>query len=259
MATYSPQYSSFKIVNSISLATGIIFWAIFGFSIIPVAFKEYCDRWHILHAIDILNMIGISIFFALELIRDYILIPLTDKKRRDDFIDNSFGSSFSTNSSVDYFDNEEVSQGLYKAAVNLFENCFFTLSLVKEVTLRRIIVPVVMLIFMVVFSYYGFEQVPFALSVLQALFSANILGGLIKHLILQAHLENIQNSWITLFQHSDLKSDTTKYYASIYRYWLEYESLHSRINAEIPEKVYKKYNPPLTAEWVRIKARYNIR
>ena len=111
---------------------------------------------------------------------------------------------------------------------------------------------------MIVFSYYGFEQVPFALSVLQALFSANILGGLIKHLILQTHLENIQNSWITLFQHSDLKSNTSKYHTSIYRYWLEYESLHSRINAEIPEKVYNKLNPPLTVEWNKVKQRYNI-
>ncbi|MFA6924681.1 MAG: hypothetical protein WC223_10575 [Bacteroidales bacterium] len=258
MAIYTPQYSLFKIINKLSSVRQVVFWTILGLSIIPVAFKEYFDGSVLINIINILNIVGISMFFILEIISDFILIPQADNKRRDDFIDNSFGSIFSPSNSIGYYDNDEISKGLYKASVNLFENCFYTYSLVKVTTSKKIIIPSIMLLFMVAFSYYGFKEVPFALSVLQALFSANILGLLIKHLILLNSLSIIQDYWITLFQHEDLKENTFKYQPSIYRYWLQYETLHSKINAGIPEKVFKKLNPLLTEEWNKLKVKYNI-
>lgn len=115
-----------------------------------------------------------------------------------------------------------------------------------------------MFLAMLVFAYYGFKEVPFALSVLQALFSANILLMLIKHLILLNRLTTIHDSWIALFQQEDIKSDTHKYQVYIYRYWLQYETLHSKINVDIPESVYEKNNPALTIAWKQLKIRYNI-
>ncbi len=258
MAEYAPQYNLFKIINKLASISQLVFWAILVFSILPVMFKEFCEVQNLINLINIFNIIGISLFFILEVICDYILIPQADSKRRDDFIDNSFGSVFSPNNSVGYYDNDEISKGLYKASVNLFENCFFTYSLVKITTIKKITIPAIMLLLMAFFAYYGFKEVPFALSVLQALFSANILGLLIKHLILLNRLTTIQDSWIALFQHEDIKSNTHKYQASVYRYWLQYEALHSKINAGIPETVYNKHNPSLTEEWEKMKLKYNI-
>ena len=115
------------------------------------------------------------------------------------------------------------------------------------------------LLSIIVFAYYGFKQVPLALSVLQILFSAIILGDLIKHLILIAQLNIIHDAWINLFQLQDFKLDTDKYKALIYRYWLQYETLHARIPAGIPENVFRKLNPKLTQEWADMKTRYNIK
>jgi len=259
MAEYAPQYNLFRIINRLTLVRQFVFWAILVFSILPIVFREYCGSQNLINLINIFNIIGISLFFILEVISDYILIPQADNKRRDDFIDNSFGSVFSPNNSIGYFDNDELSKGLYKASVNLFENCFFTYSLVKITTTKKIISPAIMLLFMLAFAYYGFKKdFPFALSVLQALFSANILGQLIKHLILLNRLTTIQDSWIALFQHIDIKTNTHKYQTSVYRLWLQYEALHSKINAGIPEKIYNKHNPPLTEEWKKMKSKYNI-
>lgn len=258
MAEYAPQYNLFRTINRLASVSQFVFWSVLVFSIVPVVFKEFCEAQNLINLINIFNIIGISLFFILEVISDYILIPQADSKRRDDFIDNSFGSIFSPNNSVGYYDNDEVNKGLYKAAVNLFENCFFTYSLVKVTTTKKIVSPAIMLLFMVAFAYYGFKEVPFALSVLQALFSANILGLLIKHLILLNRLTTMQDSWIALFQHEDIKSNTHKYQTSVYRYWLQYETLHSKINAGIPEKIYNKNNPSLTEEWKKMKLKYNI-
>lgn len=259
MAEYSPQYDLFKIINRLSKLGSIIFWLILIFSIFPFLFKEYCNTYNIINVMNVLNIISISLFFFIEILIDYILLPQADNKRRDDFIDNSFGSKFSTKNSIGYYDNDEVSNGLYKASVNLFQNCFFTYSLVKKITFSKITIPVIMLLLMMILAYYGIKEVPFALSVLQALFSANILGQLIKHIILLNRLSVILDNWILLFQNNDIKSNTYNYQFFIYRYWLQYETLHSKINAGITEKIFKKNNSTLTIEWENLKSKHNIK
>ena len=258
MATFAPQFDLFKIINRLSSFGQFLFWAILCFSTIPLFCKDFCDKNNLNDTINILNIIGISLFFCIELINEFILLPQADNKRRDDFIDNSFGSKFSTNNSIGYYDNDEINKGLYKASVNLFENCFFTYSLVKITTVSKIIMPTIMLLLTIVLAFYGFKQVPIALTVLQAIFSANILGLLIKHFILLNRLSSIQDTWILLFQNSDLKTDTQKYQTHIYKYWLQYETLHSKINAGIPDKTFTKNNVSLTEEWKKLKLKYNI-
>lgn len=258
MADYAPQYDLFKIINRLETIGKFVFWTILIFSIFPVIFKTYCEKENIIDTINILNIIGISLFFCIEIIIEYILIPQADNKRRDDFIDNSFGSAFATKNSIGYYDNDHISLGLYKTSVNLFENCFFTYSLVKVTTISKILIPILMLLTMIVLAFYGFKEVPFALSVLQALFSANILGTLIKHFILLNRLSQIQDTWITLFQNAEFKINPIKYQAFVFRYWLQYETLHSKINAGIPESVFKKNNQPLTSSWEQLKLKYNI-
>jgi hypothetical protein len=258
MAEYAPHYNLFKIINRIGSFNKFIWWVILASSIIPIVLKDYLNTDGLLNIINILNIIGISLFFILEIICDLILIPHADNKRRDDFIDNSFGSSFSTSSSIAYYDNDEVNKGLYKAAVNLFENVFFSYSLVKATTITKIFFPSIIVVVMAIFSYYGLKEVPYALSVLQALFSANILGLLIKHLIMLNRLSTIQDYWISLFQHEDMKLNTVRYQSYIYRYWLQYEALQSKINSDISERLYIRLNPILSQEWHEIKKKYNI-
>lgn len=258
MATFAPQFDLFKIINKLSSFGRFLFWLILGFSIFPFFYKEFCEKNSLNDIINILNIIGISLFFGIELINEFILLPQADNKRRDDFIDNSFGSKFSTNNSIGYYDNDEINKGLYKAAVNLFENCFFTYSLVRITTISKIIVPIIMVVSIIVLTFYGFKQVPIALTVLQAIFSANILGLLIKHVILLNKLFSIQETWILLFQNPDLRTNTQNYQTHIYKYWLQYETLLGKINAGTPDKTFKKYGNSLTEEWKQLKLKYNI-
>ena len=258
MAQFAPQYNLMVIIDRIRSGIFWIFWLIFILSIVPAILSMLKIDLYLDDLFNTLNIICIAMFFVLDMLVEYILVPQADSKRRDDFIDNSFGSTFSTNPSIGYFDTNEIQQGLYKAASNLFENCFFTYSLVKVVTIRKTIVPTIVLISVAVFAYYGFKQVPFALSFLQALFSATLLGELVKHFVLMTRLHTIQDAWISLFQQSDFKSNVEKYKTSIYRYWLQYETLHSRIQSGIPDKVFKKLNTKLTQDWNNIKIRYRI-
>jgi hypothetical protein len=258
MANYAPQHNLFTIIDRIRKGIIVIFWIIFFLSVIPVLIKFLNIQINLDDLVSTINIVSISLFFVLEIIVEYIMIPLADSKRRDDFIDNAFGSTFSPAPSVGYYDTDEIQIGIYKAACNLFENSYFTFSLAKAVTVKKIVLPALVLVSIMVFAYYGFKQVPFALSLLQALFSATLLGDLIKHIILLTRLNSIHDAWINLFQHPDLKSNILKYQPHIYRYWLQYEALHSRIPSGISDSVFKKHNQELTDEWNNLKIRYNI-
>ncbi len=258
MADFAPHIDLFKITNRLSSFANGIFWSILVFSFAPFVLKYFSIPEIITDVINILNIIGIGSFFLIEIVIDFILLPQANSKRRDDFIDNAFGSKFSPKNSKGYYDNDEIGKGLYKASVNLFENCFFTFSLSKIAIISKIAIPIVMLIAMSIFSYYGFKEVPLALSILQALFSANVLGLLIKHLILLNRLSTIQDSWIILFQYENFKSETYKYQANVYRFWLQYETLQSKINTAIPHRVFSENNESLTKDWADLKEKYNI-
>lgn len=258
MAEFSPHTDVYKIKNRLENINKFIFWLTLFLSIFPILFTKICQEFKFITLINVFNIIVITLFFIIEILNEYILLPLADNKRRDDFIDNSFGSKFSIKNSIDYYDNQEIEIGIYKAAVNQFENCFFTYSLVKISTISKIVIPTIMLIIMSIIAYYGFSQVPFALTILQAFFSANILGDLVKHLILMNRLASIQDSWLQLFQNAKLKQEILNHQPHILRYWLQYETLHSKINANISGNTFEKNNEKLTAEWNSLKTKYNI-
>lgn len=258
MAEFSPHTDIYKIKNRLDNINNLIFWLTLILSITPILLKMISLEYEIITIINIFNIIGIVIFFIIDILNEYILLPLADSRRRDDFLDNSFGSKFSIKNSIDYYDNQEVSRGIYKAAVNQFENCFFTFSLVKISTVSKIIIPSIMLTLMSIIAYFGFSEVPFALTILQAFFSVNILGNLIKHLILMNKLAMIQDSWLQLFQNVNLKQELSIYKPHILRYWLQYETLHAKINANISDKIFNDNNEKLIEEWNALKIKYNI-
>jgi len=258
MAEFSPHTDIYNIKNKLENFNKLIFWSAFFLSMFSIIFKQYFQENELIDIINIFNIIALCIFFIIDILNEFILLPLADSKRRDDFIDNSLGSKFSIKNSIDYYDNQEIEGGFYKVAVNQFENCFFTYSLIKIATISKIIVPTIMLIVISIIAYYGFSQVPFTLTILQSFLSANILGNLIKHLILLNRLSSIQDSWLQLFQNENFKTETSEYQTYILRYWLQYETLHSKINANISNSMFDKNNSKLTSDWNDLKIKYDI-
>lgn len=258
MAKYSPPEIVYKIINKIEAWSSFLFWIVFMLSMTSSIVPDWSEYSMVKETIDLINILSILAYFVLEVIADFILVPDAEQKRRDDFIDNSFGTKYLLANSVDYYDNEEVPKGLYKAAVNLFENIFFTSFLIKKLTVRKIVLPALVLSSISVFAFYGFSNVPIALTVLQVFFSTQILGTLIKHLILLSQLESVLNMTIALFKHPDLNIKMSDYGADFYRIWLRYEMLINRMHPGIPDKIFKQHNAKLMEEWKNIKLRFSI-
>lgn len=258
MAQFTPQFSLYKTIGIIKTFGKAMFWVIFALSFCPILANKIVELKQLEDVVNIANIVLIILFFIQEIVVESILIPMAESRRRNDFMDNSFGSRYSPNNSVGYFDNDSVVHGKYKAAVNLFQNCFFTYSLLKIATPGRAIVPGLVFVVVAILACLGFNKVPFALSVLQILFSTNVLGSLIKHFVLLIQIGYIQENWISLFQRADFIPTNTSYENDILRNWLQYETLISRLPADISDRIFNKHNANLTTEWLQIKSTYRI-
>ncbi|MDH7462595.1 hypothetical protein QEG73_14960 [Chitinophagaceae bacterium 26-R-25] len=253
MARFSPHAANYKTIGRLRNILKIIFWSILLLSVIPVYIKNSKN------ICNYLSIIAIILFFALDIIIDYVVVPYAERKRRDDFIDNSFGARNSIQQSDGYFDNDDINTGFYKAAVNLFENSFFTSSLLNRILIRKLILLLVVFLVFITLCFYGLRDNDIALIALQAIFSASIVGDFIKYLILRFKVEQIFTQWKKIFdQTGDLAQSPEKHIPLICQLWLEYESTISRILVEIPQKVFDENNTTLTTNWNKIRSLYSI-
>ncbi len=263
MAKFTPQFSLYKMIAILNKAINTLFWTIFWLSVLPIVINTLTLPHYIwldwfIWLLGLINIIAIIVFFILEFIVEYVLKPDAENKRRNDFIDNSFNSKFEPNSSVEYYDNDELQYWFYKAATNLFENTFFTYSLTKLQTPKKIILTSLVFICLLVVVRYWLQKIAL-LPLLQILFSANVLWWLCKHLLLVNKLWVIYEDWRSVFQTIDSTLSEKKYRPSVMRNRLRYETLITKISVSTSNKLFNKYNGKLTKEWQAIKLYYNIK
>jgi hypothetical protein len=258
MSDFTPHNDLFNKINVLTKISNFLFWAIFLLTVLPLLVESIFDITKYDDFLNIINIVLICFLFSLDILIELILIPIANNKRIDDFLDNSLGTNFSQKNSINYYDNDKIEFGLYKVTVNLFENCFFTKSLLSKSYLNKIILPIIFIIVLIISTYTGFKNNPFALTILQTLLSINILGNLIKYIILVIKLNSIEDNLNSLFQNKNFKTNLSQYEPSIYRYWIKYETLISKINPDISSKTFEKSNELLTSEWEAFKKKHNI-
>lgn len=256
MAKYAPQFNTFQLVLKLDHLNKIMIWTVFTLSLCPYFFKKIgWDDSNSLNAIQIIeyvNIILLIIGFIINAIKDHHLFPLAENKRRKDLIDNAFSTKYSLKNSEEYYTNEEVKPGINKLGVNLFQNLFFTVTVAKSMRAKVIFKTSLFSIVFILMAIYGFKNSPLALPVLQILFSAFVLGDLIK-LLLFIHrneiiLENIQQYF----------SETRNNDATILKSFVEYETNLSWASILLDGKVFKKINDQTEKEWQLIKEKYQI-
>ena len=107
-------------------------------------------------ALNAVNCVFITVIVVFDALFNYIFFE-ADKAKRLDFIDNSMGTDFSGARSQGYFTNENLAAGLYKMAVNCFENSFFSSQIsAKMITAAWVKFVLILIIF--VFSAALGEQ-----------------------------------------------------------------------------------------------------
>lgn len=206
---------------------------------------------------SIITMAGYSI---LQIINDNVVFQSCENKRRAFFIDASLGSKLAGGVIDPNFYNPELGDGIYKLAVNGFENCFFTYSISKlmqpGVIKRNIFLSVIFLIF----AYFGFRNVLFfGVIVFQMLLSTLFLADLIKLSIYVARNKQILDHYKMLFDSLKDRDFGMSDIAQALRNIMDYEANLSWSAISLDSDIYKENVEQLNSEWDAMKEQYNIR
>lgn len=231
------------ILNLETVKTGI---GVQGWTVVA----NYFTKWS-----AILVSVMAIIYSVLEfIIQSYIAAG--GKKKRSDLIDNSLGSNLSGIKSTGYFSNSQVDDGIYKLAVNCFENSYFTATIVSNMLWKKWITTGALVIAIMLAAFSG------GLGVLNTLIQLTVTGAVLQQSIkLQWYyfkMNQIFEDFKTLF--NSLNGDATpeKRSPEILKNVLNYECTHAWGGVLNETEIYTKLNPELSRNWETMKTNYNI-
>ncbi|MCP4705234.1 MAG: hypothetical protein GY865_11540, partial [candidate division Zixibacteria bacterium] len=202
----TPFKKTFDNAKSYDKYANICLWLSLIIMILPFVIQYINKDWkfisEIINAINCFFILSYAIF---QLITDNISYEASTQKRID-FIDNSFETSFSEENSNGYYSNDDIEKGVYKMAINGFENSLFTYNIAK-----RMIKPLWMknAIIGMLFAFLAIEGYNNAfIMLLQLSLPLLLLNQAIKHTLFVTRINKVYENYRRLFQ--DLKNNTNK-------------------------------------------------
>jgi len=225
-------------------------------AIIAFAIHSYNEDWkEISNIINSINCFFILAFAVLEFITKHIFSEASSQKRYD-FIDNSFDTSFSEENTKGYYTNDNIENGIYKMAVNGFENSLFTYAISKRMLKGLWIKNSLIAIVFIFLAVLGLNNA--FIVILQLALPLILLNQAIRHTVFVSRINKIYENYRRLFQ--DLLKNTTKEYKKpeIIINVIEYEATLSWGGIILDTKIYNELNPELSKSWEEIKLKYKI-
>lgn len=249
-----PYSVSYETVERLNKHADILLYTTTALSIV-ISVLGYFDLFPGLRTTLIgVNILLICIYIFLDNRANYIFTK-AEMKRRLDWLDNSFGTNFSGKRSQGYFTNEHLSPGLYKLAVNCFENGHHTHFIISKMLGRIIVQTIVIILIFIASAYIGNREIIrmfFELSLPAILFQK-----LIKALYFSSRIADVQDRFKLLF--NDLmKVGFENKTAEALRDILEYETALSWASTPLSSRVFKKYQNSLASDWEELKTEYQI-
>jgi len=202
-----------------------------------------------------LNILLISIYFFLDSRADY-LFTRAEMRRRLDWLDNSFGTNFSGKKSQNYFTNEHLSPGLYKLAVNCFENSFHSQFIISRMLPGKMIQTLVIVSIFICSSYIGNREV--VRMFFELLLPVILIQKFIKTVFFSSRMAEVLDRFKALFNNLK-KSEFEDRTAEALRDILEYESTLSWASTPLNSKTFHKNKEKLAAEWEDLKKEYQVK
>ena len=97
---------------------------------------QYNDIKELAKVISYVSMVGYLIINVIS----KILFHNVEKRKRNDLIDNSFGTKYSDENTVGYYNNDETENGIKKLALNSYESSFHTENTLKLMLYKNLVI-----------------------------------------------------------------------------------------------------------------------
>ncbi len=178
-------------------------------------------------------------------------------QKRLNFVDNSFETNFSGTKLKDYFSNDNLKAGIYKLAVNSYENCLFTFEISRRMQKKNWIFTTFILAIFVLSACYGEQYIIFIL--IQLSLPVLLIQKSIRLSIFVFHVETILKNFQSLFSGLLTGDEIEKKSGEILRNIIDYEAIISWGSIPLDSKIYDTINPELSSYWENCKKDYKIK
>ena len=256
MAQYNPFRSSFDQAKNFQKYSNLALWISAIILSVTFMIDTLSDELsHISEFLNAVNCFFILSFAVLSFISSNISFNASST-RRVDFIDNSFDSSYSENSSIEYYTNEDVISGIYKMAVNSFENSFFTLHIAEKMTKAMWLKNLIFALLILGFAIFGFNNA--FILLIQLTLPILLIQEALNHTLFVYRINRVCENFRRLFNDLKDESNPEKKKPEIILNVLEYETTIASGSILLDSKIYEEYNDELSKKWAELKSEYNI-
>lgn len=210
----------------------------------------------IIDLVKVLSYVSMIGYIGLSSVAKYLFYS-AEKVKRGDLIDNSFGTCYSECNSEEYYNNEEISFGIKKLAVNTYESSFHT-----EQTLRKML------------FRYALKMLLFSIPFLISIFS--IGGSDIVRLLFEISIPLIMLSqfFILIVYYTGVKSVNERFKieltnigskqivlednAKLLNPVFDYYNIKSWATTNLDSKIFKNHNTQISELWQKRKEKLKL-
>jgi general stress protein CsbA len=256
MTQYNPYKGSFDQAKVFNKYAQIALWISTLLIIIAFSLKTYNTNWFaISDLVSNINCFFIISYATLTFISEVIFYQAS-VQRREDFIDNSFNTTIAEDRSVEYYTNENIANGIYKMAVNGFENSLFTFNIASKMTSKLWIKNIIFAILILAFAVFGYNNA-FVLLI-QMTLPILLLQQAIKQTLFVYRIKRVFENYRRMFNDLKANLDSKHKRPEIILNVLEYETTITYGAILLDSKIYEKLDPELSIKWTDLKHEYKI-
>lgn len=178
------------------------------------------------------------------IVSDFLLFQ-TEKDKRADLLDNAFGSHLAENESRGYYNNDTLTNGLNKLAMNNFESSFFTYRIMRSGLFAQGSILAIVLIAYLLVSLTADRDVMILL--IQLALPLDAILNAVRYFSTFSRVKTIYHSYRQLYD-SNKEPRSVDLIANI----LSYTAALAYGKTILSQKRYLKMNTSLSAEWKNI-------
>jgi len=242
------HYEPVKMVSDLAV---YLYWASIVISIIilykdSMPYKSWSDIITYLFPVLVVGK------FITQNVINLWLLPAAENNRRESMLSDSFGVPLSQDQTNLYYNNK-LRPSLDRMALSTMENTYFTKNTLLIMLKRSIIISGAYFLLWFVLLQSRDTSIDWVWIATQTLFSELIL---LKTLKIGVYYFRVSTIFRELHTHHLYKINASNNtgIAKIIELFTEYETAKAHASLLLSEKIFKKHNPRLTAEWEKLKS-----
>lgn len=208
--------------------------------------------------LDVINAL-VSVLSVLYIVLDLLVnhkFYRAEKGRRVDFIDHAFKTNFSGDRSSGYYNSGGINEGVYKMAVQTFENSLFSTNSAKKMTISKWTYAVIVLIVFLISACLGEKS--WVNNLLQLAAAGILVQQAFKFQYFSNRIEDIHAEFKTLFSNLRDVTDKAKHEGEMVKNVLSYETTLAWGSMILDSDIFDRDNDDLSEKWEKMKQDYKI-